>query len=197
MKKFYLIILLIVVNFSLLYVKIFSNKLKKIDLNLKEGDLGIIILSLNSSKSLLLHKDDSFLLYTFQYEDDKDLESNISLFTDKVEYVFMNQEYSLSYPYKNVLDGLVVIQGIQLEPNRLHYQNQKFCINEDKNCDFVYLTKEMDLKEDISVVFYDENLSDSYIEKLHEKWIDVYKVTNNGYTILVLNEDYEVIQLVR
>ncbi len=195
MKKLYLIIFLIVINISLLYVKIFSNKMKKIDLKLKSDEIGVILLSLETSKSLLITNGDTFLLYTFSYQDDQNLVQRLSLFTDKVDYVFMQNEYSLSYPYKTVLDGLVVIQNIQLEPNRLHYNNKTFCINEIKNCNFVYLTEELEFEENLDAVFYDESLSDSYIETLHEKWLDVYKITTASSTILLLNKDYEVIHL--
>lgn len=195
MKKLYLIIFLILINFLLLYGKIFSNKLKKINLKLKNNEIGIIILSLETSKSLLISTQENFLLYTFFYEDDKDLEQNISLFTDKLDYVFMKNEYPLSYPYKSLLDGLVVIQDVQLEPNKLHYNNKTFCINETNQCDFVYLTEEIEFEDSLDAVFYDERLSDSFVESLHKKWIDVYKITVDSYTILLFNEDYEVIHL--
>ena len=129
MKKLYLIIFLVLANISLLCVRIFSNKLKKIELNLKEGEVAVIILSLEESKSFLLSSKNGNLLYTFSYKDDQNLEQNISLFTDNLDYVFMKHEYPLSYPNKTVLDGLVVIQNIQLEPNRLHYNNRIFKID--------------------------------------------------------------------
>ncbi len=195
MKKLYLFIFLLFFNIGILYVRIFSNKLKKIDLNLKDDEIAIIILSLETSKSLLIDIQESFLLYTFSYYDDSNLEQNISLFTDKLDYIFMNEEYPLRYPYKNVIDGLAVIQNIQLEPNRIHYNNKTFCINETKECNFVYLTEEKEFDDDMEVIFYDDKLSDSYIETLHEKWTDVYKVTSNSYTIFILNDDYEVIHL--
>lgn len=195
MKKLYLIFFLILLNCCLFYVRISSNQLKKIDLKLKADELAIIILSLDSSKSLLMTKPNFYSLYTFSYIDDKDLEQTISLFTDKVDYVFMNEEYPLSYPYKSVLDGLVVIQDIQLEPYRIHFHNKTFCINESKNCDFLYLTKEIEISDNIDAIFYDESLSNTYIESIHEKWVDAYKITDKSYTILVLNNDYEVIHL--
>lgn len=195
MKKIYLILFLIVINCCLLYGKIFSSKLKNIELKLKDEQIAIIILSLENNKSLLIKSYGSFLLYTFSYIDDQELELNVSLFTDKVDYIFMKEEYPLSYPHKMYLDGLVVVQNIQLEPNRVHYNNHTFCINEVENCDFTYLTEEISFSGQVGTVFYDESLSDSYIETLHEKWMDVYKVTNDSYTILLLNQDYEVIHL--
>lgn len=197
MKKLYLIFLLVILNFGLFYVRIFSNQLKKIDLKLKDDELAIIILSLDASKSILLHKTNLFSLYTFSYIDDKDLEQNVSLFTDNVDYVFMSEEYPLSYPFKSVLDGVVVLQGIQIEPSRVHFRNKTFCINEIDSCDYIYLTKEIELPENVDAIFYDESLPTSYIESLHQKWLDVYKVTNKSYTILVLNDDYEVVHLTR
>jgi len=123
------------------------------------------------------------------------LENNVALFTEKVDYVFMNEEYPLSYPYKIQLDELTVIQNIQLEPNRLHYNNYTFCINEKENCDFIYLTKEIGDIQQKSTIFYDEFLAQEYIESFHDDWIDVYKITNESYTILVLGNDFEIIHL--
>ncbi len=195
MKKVYLIIILVIINLFLLCGKIYSNKLKTIDLKLKEDEIAIVILSLQNSKSFLLKVQDIYLLYTVFYQSGKDLENSVSLFTDKVDYVFMNEEYPLSYPYKIHLDGLTVIQNVQLEPNRIHYNNYTFCINEKENCDFIYLTKEIGNIHQKSAIFYDESLSKEYIESFHDDWIDVYKTTNESYTILILGNDYEVIHL--
>ncbi len=195
MKKVYLIIVLVIVNLFLLCGKIYSNKLKNINLKLKEDEIAVVILSLQDSKSLLVKAQDIYLLYTFSYENSKNLENNVALFTEKVDYVFMNEEYPLSYPYKIQLDELTVIQNIQLEPNRLHYNNYTFCINEKENCDFIYLTKEIGDIQQKSTIFYDEFLAQEYIESFHDDWIDVYKITNESYTILVLGNDFEIIHL--
>ena len=195
MKKVYLIIVLVIVNLFLLCGKIYSNKLKNINLKLKEDEIAVVILSLQDSKSLLVKAQDIYLLYTFSYENSKNLENNVALFTEKVVYVFMNEEYPLSYPYKIQLDELTVIQNIQLEPNRLHYNNYTFCINEKENCDFIYLTKEIGDIQQKSTIFYDEFLAQEYIESFHDDWIDVYKITNESYTILVLGNDFEIIHL--
>lgn len=195
MKKIYLILFLLVVNFCLLYAKISSNKLKNIDLDLKDNQIAIIVLSLEKSKSFLIKMRDQFLLYVFSYEDDSELEINLSLFTEQPDYVFTREEYSLKYPYKMQVDGLVVIQDIQLESNKVHYNDFHFCINEIEQCDFIYLTEEIELPDNIGTIFYDEQLSSTYIESLHEKWTDVYKVTDDSYTILLLDQDYEVIHL--
>ncbi len=194
MKKVYLIVL-VIVNLFLLCGKIYSNKLKNINLKLKEDEIAVVILSLQDSKSLLVKAQDIYLLYTFSYENSKNLENNVALFTEKVDYVFMNEEYPLSYPYKIQLDELTVIQNIQLEPNRLHYNNYTFCINEKENCDFIYLTKEIGDIQQKSTIFYDEFLAQEYIESFHDDWIDVYKITNESYTILVLGNDFEIIHL--
>lgn len=195
MKKIYLILFLIVTNIFLLCVKIYSNKLKNINLRLKDNEIAIVILSLEDSKSLLIKSQDSYFLYTFDYLSEKNLNSNISLFTEKLDYVFMKEEYALSYPHKIHLDGLTVLQNIQLEPNKIHYNNYTFCINEVENCDFIYLTEEKEVSSKKSIIFYDYTLSNSYIESFHDDWIDVYKVSSGGYTILLLGTDYDVIYL--
>lgn len=195
MKKLYLILFLILINVSLLYVKIYSNKLKNINLKLKDNEIAIIILFLEDSNSILIKSLDIHLLYTFDYRTEKNLESNISLFTNHIDYVFMKEEYTLSYPNKIHLDGLTVIQDIQIEPNKIHCNNYTFCIDMVDNCDFIYLTEEKEVNNQKSTIFYADSLPKSYIESFHDDWIDVYKVTKDNYTILLLSDDYEVIQL--
>ena len=107
----------------------------------------------------------------------------------------MREEYPLSYSYKMLLDEMVIIQDIQLEPNRIHYRNQTFCLNETAGCDYVYLTEEIPITDEVKAIFYDESLSEEYIQSLHKKWSDFYKITKDSYTILLLNKGYEVLHL--
>lgn len=195
MKKIYLILFFIALSFYMLYGTVLSNKLKNIQLNLKEDEIAVVMLSLENSKSLLIKVHDEFILYTFLYQEDEILEQQVSLFTDSVNYVFTDASYPLSYPYKIILEGTAIIGGIQLQPNKIYYRDYVFCINVDSDCDFLYLTEELEISKEIGVVFYDEGLSATYIDTLHEKWMDVYKVTNQMFVIMLLGEDYEVLYL--
>lgn len=195
MKKWLLIIFLIILNFTILYCKIYSSDLKNIKLKLNDDELGIIIIHLENSTSLLLKNGDTYILYLLDYKDDTDLYINIELFTDKIDYVFMNEEYDLKYPYKIVIDGKIIIDDIRLEPNKISYKGSTFCINSIDNCDYVYLTEEMKINTTPKTIFYNELLSNNYIDKIHNLWTDSYKITENDFTILILNEEYEVIKL--
>ncbi len=187
----------IIINCTFLCIHIYSSRLKTIDIQLKENELAVVFLSLKESKSLLLKNQEEYILYVLDYQGEQELYSTISLFSRNLQYVFMREEYPLIYPYKVLLDHIVVLKNLQLERNRFYFHDKTFCINETKNCDYIYLTKEIPIENPVNVIFYDENLSSDYIESLHQKWGDFYKITSRSYTILFVKEEYEVIHLER
>lgn len=195
MKKCLFIIFLIIINFTILYSKIYSSDLKNIKLKLDKNKLAIILIYLENSTSLLLKNSDNFILYVLDYKNDTDFYINISLFTDKVDYVFMNEEYDLKYPYKVVLDESIILDGLRIEQNRIYYNNTLFCINEARNCDYIYLTNEVELDNEPKIIIYSDLLSTKYISKLHDSWTDTYKMSKKEFIILILGNDYEVIKL--
>lgn len=195
MKKCLFIIFLIIINFTILYSKIYSSDLKNIKLKLDKNELAIILIYLENSTSLLLKNNDNFILYVLDYKNDTDFYINISLFTDKVDYVFMNEEYDLKYPYKVVLDESIILDGLRIEQNRIYYNNTMFCINEARNCDYVYLTNEVELDNEPKIIIYSDLLSTKYVNKLHDSWTDTYKMSKKEFIILILGNDYEVIKL--
>lgn len=190
-----LILFLLGICLFLFMAKTRSQQLSKVRISLKENEIAIIFLSFSSSKSLLIKTGEEYIFYLLSYEGMNDLEERVSLFTRKPDYVFMKEDYSLSYPHKKVLDELVVLGNIQLEPNRLHFQNHTFCINQIEGCDYVYLTEEIPTPEPIDVLFYDEELSSSYIEKFYEQWMDTYKISKQNYTVLFLQKGYQVVPI--
>lgn len=195
MKKCIFIIFLIIINCTILYIKIFSNELKNIKVKLSEYEIAIIIIDLENSTSLLVKKEDNFILYIINYINDKDLYLNIELFTKNIDYVFMNEEYDVKYPNKMVIDGNILLDGIRLEPSKIYYNNKSFCIDIIDKCNYLYIVNELETNSAIDGIFYNENLSSIYIEKIHDMWIDTYKITKSDYTILILGENDEVIKL--
>lgn len=197
MKKCLFITFLIFLNCTVLYTKIFSNELKNIKLNLKDEELAIVIIDLENSTSLLLKKEDNYILYILRYIDDKDLYLNIEIFTNNIDYVFMNEEYDIKYPNKMVIDGNILIDGIRIEPSKIYYKNKSFCINSTNKCNYIYLIDELEIKKPLDGIFYNQYLPEHYIEKLHDLWIDTYKITKNDYTILIIGKNDEILNLQR
>ncbi len=195
MKKWILILFFIFCCLFFFLTKAKSKQLSHIHISLKEGEIAIIFLDFSASKSLLIKTSDEYLFYLLSDEGDSSLEEKVSLFTKVPDYVFMSSSYSLSYPHKKILDEVVVLEKIQLEPNKIHYQDHTFCINQVDDCDYVYLTEEIPIKKTLDVVFYEEDLNSSYIEKFYEQWTDTYKISKQNYTVLFLQDGYEVVPI--
>ena len=197
MKKNYFIFFLIAFLFGTWCGKIYCNQLKNIDIKVKNDELALILLHLPYSDSILIKTKESYLLYIFRFEHAFDLKDYLSPFTEEIDYVFTKEEYSFSYPHKIVANNFMIVEDVMLERNRIHYHDYTFCINETKNCDFTYVTEEITFQSPIETLFYTDDLSISYVDRLHNEWIDFYKVTKDSYTILLLSDDYEIIHLQR
>jgi len=194
MKKLMFILFLLIINFYLLYCKISSIDIKNVKVKLKNDEVGIILLYLENSTNLLIQKDDYSLLYVLEYTSDDDLYETINLFTKKVDYVFMRDEYDLKYSYKVVVDGSILIDSIIIEKYRIRYNNHTFCIDTVKDCTYIYLTKEIE-GVNAKLVLYNDSLSNPFVDRLYDNWADIYKVTKNAYVVLILGKDYELVKI--
>ena len=193
MKKYVLIISLIIINFLLIYSKINSTSIKDIKLNLSNDEVGIIFLPLPDSKSLLIKKGDINILYILSYTSNKRLQSAIDVFTDKIDYVISNQDYTI--PNSLVLEHAINIEDINIDQHRIVYNQHTFCINESSNCDYsYYLTTPIIISDQVDVLFYEPFLS---IDSLANTWLDKYKIIDDYYTVIVLNNEYEVMTFLK
>lgn len=197
MKKIYIILILIVFNFLLLYMKIESANIDNIKVKLKNNELGIVIITLDNSNSLLIMKDDIKVLYILDYIDDLDLYDTVSLFTEEIDYVITNSPYNTNYKNEIVLDNILIINGIEISKNKIVYLDHNFCINQMNLCDYSYITTDLDVSDNIKVLLYNESLDQDYITSIQDKWIDSYKVTRSSYTIITLGDNYEITNLLK
>ena len=77
MKKYFIIIILIILNILVYTDKTILSSSSKINLDLKEEEIALSIISLDNSKSILINKKDLFVL---EYIDSLNLEKVINLY---------------------------------------------------------------------------------------------------------------------
>ena len=197
MRKLIFILFLLIINFYLLYSRIFSAEIRNVKLQLRNDEIGLAIIHLENSTSILVQKEDVFIIYIWEYFGDPQLYETIKLFTNRVDYVFMREEYSVEFPHRMIVDGNVVIGGLHIRPNKIQYQNHLFCIDAYEGCDYIYLTREVEIgnNDNVRMILHNDNLSQDFIYKLRDRWADIYIVTKDEYTILILGRDYEIINL--
>lgn len=193
MKKYVVIISLIVFNVLLLYSKVSS----KSDINLKldKNELAIIVINNDDSKALLLLKDNKSILYILEYNNDKKLLKNLEKFAYNFDYIYENDLYDIPLDRKELI-YTNMIDNVYLSKNRISYLNYTFCINESF-CDFTYLTGDYEIKETSNII-YSDNVSEKIMDLYEQEWIDLYKISNNNYLIIFIKDDnYEITNLMR
>lgn len=195
MKKVGIIIILLLFNLCIVYAKIANNDLNKVDIKLSDQEIGIVTLALDDSISLLIKYHDKYILYLLDYISDKNILEKTKIFTDYIDYQFMNYNYDISNTSiinKKKVDNLVISK------NEIELDNKKICFNKSIGCDYVFITHDDILvNEDVKAIFYYNNLSDNYIDYLNSFWIDEYKLSNQSYTIITIGDDYKVDNLLR
>ena len=138
MKKYFIIIILIILNILVYTDKTILSSSSKINLDLKEEEIALSIISLDNSKSILINKKDLFVL---EYIDSLNLEKVINLYGVNILRNLIQNNNDLinikSYN-KQTLNNKIMIDNITFEVNDnikiINYKNYNFCIYK-KNSD--------------------------------------------------------------
>lgn len=189
MRKIILIIVLLLFNFCIVYAKIKSKNLDKVDIRLEADELGIAVILLDNSTSILLKYQGKYIFYLVDYLNDKDLTSNIRVFTNDLNNVYM----AFNYNYDAQILKHKVIGDLTLSPNRIKYKDYNICLNYSHDCDIVIALKDdILLNKDISAIIYRTDLDDAYLDYIDSFWIDKYRLTRESYTIITLGDEFSI-----
>lgn len=189
MKKVIFILFLLVFNILLVCSKVLSKS--DIALDLEHDELAIVIIDNDDNKALLLLKNDISIAYILDYKDNFNLKKDLYKFTDSIDYVFMNDEYDIDITNKKIIEPKT-IEKIFLEKNKINYNNYNFCIDQEVNCDFVYLINNNTINgENVKVIIHNNKISPA----IENDWIDKYIVSNNNYIIIFIKDNYEITNL--
>lgn len=193
MKK--LVLLLIILCLFFKYIEVSFKKNDKIKFNLND-EVGIVTLKLDNSNSLLIKYKDKYILYLLDFIDKKNLETNIKLFTDKINYTYMNNNYNISL--NNRVDN-INIEDLTINNGIINYKDNKVCINKSTDCDYVFIFKnDILLNDNIKAIFYSNDLNKEYIDYINSYKIDKYIISNQTYNLITINNSkYKVTNLVK
>ena len=198
MKKLIAIIILCFINILIFYNKSKEVSIEKIDINLEFNELGITFLDLNDSNTLLISLNNTNILYIVDYKDSTNLKKELNRLGKSIDFIVMTKEYDIDIPApKKIINKRLNINNIVFLSdtyNSISYNNNSLCIN-SSNCDFVYYTNTNIKVNDNKALFISKNTRLS--DKLYEEWVDIYKLNNSVYTVLKINDTYEVLEIIK
>ena len=198
MKRIILLIVLIIINCVMLYTKIESSNIENIDLELEMDELGIVFFD-----DILLFKiNDKSIVYLINYTDDISIKTKTGAFTNDINYIIMNKNYKTKIYNKLIIKDKIDLENINFVYDdylQISYNDYKLCIDakDINDCDFLFYTvnNKFFVNENTKVIFYTDNINTKYIDNTYNKWLDYYKVENNTYNVMKLNNFYEVIEI--
>lgn len=188
-----LLIIFAILFFIFLHIDTRAFVAKHIDLRLRENDISVVFLRLKNSKSLLINDIKTSNLFILDYKNDDGIESVLKIFDSHPDIFYLNGSFDKK------IDNIYIIKKNDLF--RFRINNYTLCIYDDggdiKNCDFVYLmnlNRDFFPPENLSVIFYDDDINKKWLMEVNESWIDSHIVGTDSFTILKLNEEsYNVV----
>ncbi len=167
---------------------------KHIDLKLKDNETSIVFLRLKNSKSLLINTVDNSNLFVLDYKNDEGIDDAVKIFDSQPDVFYLKNSL------EKKVDNIYITRKNGMF--RFRINNYTLCIYDDngyelRSCDFVYLmnlNKSFSVDENISTIFYDDDISKKWLSEVQESWIDNHIVSTDSFTILKLNEEsYNVV----
>lgn len=208
MKKYLIILFLLLLDVSLYVNKVETSMTEVIDLKLQDNELAVTILSLENSKSVLLNNTDLLIL---EYIDSTDIQETLNLYNvDILDNLILisNDVVDVKSYNKQTLNKKVEIKNVNILKNNniitINYLDYNFCIYKEglnkilNSCDFVYFLSldNIDFSDEVLVTFFDSIIKKEKIEKYYDKWVDSYILNvKSFYTLKLLKDDYNVIEI--
>ena len=160
MKKYILIITLIVINL-LFYIKNSNiESVSKVNLKLDKNELGVIFYNTEFSDFIILNKDNSNIMFLINYSDVNELQEHIYNSKYNLNYIIMNENYDISILHKKVVKNKLTLGNIQFNYKKIKYNNKTICINKEDKCDYTYITTDNDNE---LLVYENKKIKDKYI----------------------------------
>ena len=188
-----ILIIFVILFFVFLHVDTRAFVAKKIDLRLRDNEIGIVFLRLKNSRSLLINDLKNSNLFILDYKNDDGIEGGLKIFDSNPDVFYLQSGFEKKF------DNIYVVKRRGLF--RFRINNYTLCIYNDggdiKNCDFVYLmnlNRDFFPAENLKVIFYDDDINKKWLMEVNESWIDSHIVGTDSFTILKLNEEsYNVV----
>lgn len=211
MKRIILIIILIIIYCFIIIEKSKGVFAEKINLNLDDNEIGIIIYN-NEEDFLMFKENNRSTLFVINMVNRVKIRNFLDVFAiDKIDnlIVYPNIDIKIDSENKYYVNEKIDLENIKFERYdnilKINIYDYNLCIynagnnNNIDDCTFTYF-KDIDDKLKITdknkVVFYNENIGEKFQEKLYTKWIDNYSLSKDVYTVLKVKKDnYNIINI--
>ena len=200
MKKILLIFLLIFLYSCCLVKKDQSVFFENVKFKFRSNEAGITFLSLDNNRSLLIQRGDIKILLILEYLDFTKIEEVLTQFNiTQLDYVLKPDGVEIPTEAKKVeilgnnkIDSFFFAR----EANRIiiTYLDYRFCVYDQgsvkqtiQDCSFLYflnVDQVSDVSESTKIIFYDEGIKDTIMEKFYGKWVDQYGLREKEYVTL-------------
>lgn len=198
MKRIVLLIVLIILNCVILYTKIESSNIDKIDLELEDNEAGIVFFY----DMILFKINNENIVYLLDNYKNSNIIQNVNPFVTSIDYVLMNKKHNINIGAKKILDDEIEINNIEFDYDdylEIVYNDYKLCIdiNEINDCDFIFNTKnnKFFINQNTKLILYNSDIDRTYLDNISNKWIDSYKIHDEIYTVMKINNFYEIVEI--
>lgn len=198
MKRVFIIAFLLLFYSLILNQKIKSAFAESIDLNLTEDEIGIIFIN-NNDNDYLYIKDNEYNNIILLDERYKNIDSIIKLFGGKkVDKLLYNKDIN-----NNNLNNININKDNNIIKIKIY--DYYLCVydeginNNIDGCTFTYFrfsNEDIKINDNNKVVIFNEDEEEKFQEKIYTKWIDIYTLNDDNYTVIKVKKDnYNIINI--
>ena len=164
---------------------------EKIDLNLN-NEVGIIIYNNEKINFILEINENINNLILLSYDESFSNIKNV-FNVNKINNLISDNKYINSDNFYNLNDEYI-----------LNIHDYNFCIINGKNyslndCTFIYfnyIPNNIKFNDSNKAIFYSNLVSDDFKEMIYTKWLDIYELNKQNYTVLKIKKDnYNIINI--
>lgn len=206
LKRIFIIIILIIIYVFIIKIKTKDVFLSKVDLNLRENEVAIVLYNDDMSTYFYIVDNGINNLFLFEPLKDKKVNEFLSAFhISKLDNLFSYSESKLNSINKFSLYDKNKINNIEYYNFKIKIFDYTFCTYQENinnnidDCTFIYfnaIDKSINLSNSNKVVIYKDSMPDNFKEMLYTKWIDIYELSSENYTVIKIVEDnYNIINI--
>lgn len=201
MKKIGAIVFLCLFSICVVSGKSRDTFIEKIDLKLKDGEIGIVFLPIQRDNYLLIKTKEHTVLLGLEEEDAKINRLLKKIGQDDIDYNISKQEIGKK---QISLDIPFLLDNIEIEKKddnyKIRLQDRLLTVYRDgslEETEYVYFLKPTEIeKGDIKLAFYKDHFEEEFEKELASYWIDSYKIKKNEFTMVKFTKDsYNVIRI--
>ena len=140
MKKYILIVTLILINILFYINSVNMKRVEKVSLNLDRNELGVMFFNTDISNFILLNRNKKSIAFIIDCNNPLLLQEYMDNLKVNIDYLIMNEDYDITFANKKVIKDKITLNDIEFSYKKIKYNNKVICINNNKSCDYIYDT---------------------------------------------------------